>query len=50
MACMGETRGEVHTRFWWVNLKETGFFKTKVEMGECGYWSSRSRMIGHRLD
>lgn len=43
-------RGEVHARFWWVNLKETGPFKTKVEMGECENWSSRQRMIGHRLD
>lgn len=32
--------------FGWVNLKETGPFKTKVEMGECENWSSRQRMIG----
>jgi hypothetical protein len=43
-------RGEVRARFWWVNRKEIGPFKTKVEMGECENWSSRQRMISHRLD
>jgi len=48
MACMGERRGTC--KILWVNRKETGPFKTKVEMGECENWSSRQRMIGHRQD